>query len=119
MKKTFTILFLIALIGALVFTFAACDKDPEEPSIDRFEIEDLTLTEGDTFKKENVKITAYKSDGETASVQNNLEFDLSELEDVLDDDNKLSDDSAGEYTVPVYHLEEYIGDLKVIVKVRR
>ncbi len=119
MKKTLSLIIIIALVCVLAFTFAACEEESDEVGIERFEIEDLELTEGDKFNEEDVVITAYKTDGETAEVKNNLDFDLTALEEFLDEENTLSDDSAGEYKIPVYHLEKHIGDLKVIVNVKR
>lgn len=119
MKKTISTIIMIALVCALVFTFVACENKEETITIKSFEIEDYELIEGAKFDKENIKIVCHKSDDTTVEVKNNLVFDKTSLEGKIDSEEILSDDSAGEYTIPVYHLDIHIGDLKLIVKVKK
>ncbi|HHT83449.1 MAG: hypothetical protein ACOYEC_00540 [Christensenellales bacterium] len=119
MKKAFLLVSALTLIIIMSFAFIACGDKDDELTIVRYEIKDYELIEGDKFDVSKVAINCYLSDGSVRDVKNNLYFDKAELEDKLDDENNLSEDSAGEYTVPVYHLDKKIGDLKVIVKVKR
>lgn len=119
MKKTILTAIIIIILCVLALTFIGCTDKEETVGIDKFVIDELTLTEGDTFDTAKVVINCHKTDGTTAKVSNNLTFDKTSLADKIDADNKLSDTSAGEYTIPVYHIGTHIGDLKLTVKVKR
>lgn len=118
-KATYKTIIISIICIFLSLALVGCQNKDEEIKIVRFEIEDLELVEGDTFNTSEAVITCHKSDGTIENVSENLEFDSSKLEDKLKEDNILLDDSAGEYIIPVYHLDIHIGDLKVIVKVKR
>lgn len=119
MKKTISLAFILALICVLTFTLIACDDKEDEVTIKSYEIQDLEVVEGDKLDTSKVVIVCHKSDDTTVEVKNNLVFDKTAIEEKLDDEDTLSNDSAGEYIVPVYHLDKHIGDLKVIVQVKR
>lgn len=119
MKKIVSTATIIAIICVLAFTLIGCTDKEDTVGIDKFVIDELTLTEGDTFDTTKVVINCHKTDGTTAKVSNNLTFDKSALGDKIDDANVLSDDSAGEYKIPVYHIGMHIGDLTLKVKVKR
>ncbi len=119
MKKIFSTVIIITILCVLAFTLFGCADKEETVGIDKFVIDELTLTEGDTFDTTKVVINCHKTDGTTANVSNNLTFDKASLTDKIDDENKLSDSAAGEYSIPVYHIGTHIGDLKLTVKVKR
>lgn len=119
MKKTISTIIIIALACALVFSLTACEDKETEVTIKSFEISDYELVAGDKFDKENINIICHKSDDTTEEVNNNLVFDKLSLGDKIDSENLLSEDLVGEYLIPVYHLDIYIGNLKLIVKVKR
>lgn len=118
MKKILTVILMIMLICSLSIVLIGCNDDEEEITIDHYEFEDYELTQGDQFKTDDIVITCYKSDDTTVEVKNNLVFDKSNL--TLDEDDYLSEDhEVGTFVVPVYHLDEKIGDLKIIVKMKK
>ncbi|MDD4316725.1 MAG: hypothetical protein PHC84_06165 [Clostridia bacterium] len=119
MKKIILTSTLIVILSVFAFTLIGCADKEETVGIDRFEIQELVLTEGDTFDTSKVVIDCYKTDGTTAKVTNNLTFDKAALETKIDAEDVLSENSAGEYTIPVYHIGMHIGDLKLTVKVKR
>ncbi len=119
MRKRTSIAVLLLLISIFTFTLIGCGNKDKEITITRFEIEDLELTETDTLDLSKATIICHLSDGNTEPVTDNLDYDKSAIKDKIDDENVLSNDSAGEYIIPVYHLDIHIGDLKVIVKVKR
>lgn len=119
MKKIISTTIIITILCVLALGLIGCTDKEQTVGIDKFVIDELTLTEGDTFDTTKVVINCHKTDGTTAKVSNNLTFDKAELSDKIDDENKLSDTSAGQYTIPVYHIGTHIGDLKLTVKVKR
>lgn len=117
MKKTLTILLLIAMLSAVVCVFAACEDD--EVVFEKYsEIENDIYKVGDSFKETDAEILAEYSDGTTKTIANNLVFDGKDALK-LDDDGKFTDESVGTHKITVYALEKRddmkIGEWTIIV----
>ena len=103
MKKTITVLFLVAVLLTSICVLIACED--EEATIESYQdIEKKIYAVGDTYNSSDVVIIANLKDGTTRKITKNLVFVGDDEETLKLEDGKFT--TAGVYNVTVYALEE-------------